>query len=104
MPLSEHVLCVTDEFKMTEQVEQRICIKFCIKLEHSSVEIIWVIQKAFRDDAMNAAQTKVWYKHFEDGRDSAESDPRSGRQQQAEHLRMLNVCGLQSTKSTLNDD
>ena len=46
MPLSEHVYCVTDEFKMTEQVEQRICIKFCIKLEHSSVEIIWMIQKA----------------------------------------------------------
>ena len=31
---------------MTEQVEQRICIKFCMKLEHSSVEAIWMIQKA----------------------------------------------------------
>ena len=30
---------------MTERVEQRICIKFCIKLEHSSVETIQVIQK-----------------------------------------------------------
>ena len=30
---------------MTERVEQRICIKFCINLEHSSVETIW-IQKA----------------------------------------------------------
>ena len=26
--------------------EQWICIKFCIKLEHSSVETIWMIQKA----------------------------------------------------------
>ena len=32
--------------KMTEQVEQEICIKFCIKLEHSSVEAIQMIQKA----------------------------------------------------------
>ena len=32
--------------KMTEQVEQQICINFCIKLEHSSMEIIWIIEKA----------------------------------------------------------
>ena len=46
MPLSEHVYCVTITFEMTEQVEQRICIKFCVKLEHSSMETIRVIQKA----------------------------------------------------------
>ena len=33
-------------FKMTEQVEQWICIKFCIKLKHSSTETIQMIQKA----------------------------------------------------------
>ena len=31
---------------MTERVEPRICIRFCIKLEHSSVEITQMIQKA----------------------------------------------------------
>ena len=31
---------------MTEQVEQWACIKSCLKLEHSSVETIWIIQKA----------------------------------------------------------
>ena len=46
MPLSEHVYRVAVIFKMTEQVEQQICITFCIKLEHSSVETIWMIQKA----------------------------------------------------------
>ena len=29
-----------------EQVEQQICIKFCVKLELSSMETIWMIQKA----------------------------------------------------------
>ncbi|KAF6132492.1 RAS like family 12 [Phyllostomus discolor] len=31
---------------MTERVEQGICITFCIKLEHSSTETIWMIQEA----------------------------------------------------------
>ena len=38
MLLSEHVYCVAAVFKMTEQGEQQMCIKFCIKLKHSSVE------------------------------------------------------------------
>ena len=42
MLLNEHVYCVAIIFKMTEQ----ICIKFCIKLEHSFAETIWVTQKA----------------------------------------------------------
>ena len=44
--MSEHVYCVAVTFKMAEQVEQGIYIKFCVKLEHSSAETIQVIQKA----------------------------------------------------------
>ena len=44
--MTEHVYRVVITFKMTERVEQQICIKFCIKLEHSSVETMSVIQKA----------------------------------------------------------
>ena len=38
-PLSEHVYCVAVTFKMTELLEQRICIKFCLKLEYSSTKL-----------------------------------------------------------------
>ena len=38
MLLSEHVHCAAVAFKMTEQVRKWICIRFCIKLEHYSVE------------------------------------------------------------------
>ena len=44
--LSEDVYCVAVTFKITEQVEQQICIRFCVKLEHSSAETIQMIQKA----------------------------------------------------------
>ena len=46
MLLSKTVHCLAIAFKMTEQVEKRICIKFCGKLEHSSTETVWIIQKA----------------------------------------------------------
>ena len=71
--------CVAITFKMTEQVEQQVCTKFCIKLERSSAETIQMTQKAFRDDAMNAAQIKVWHKCFKDSQEALESDPHSGR-------------------------
>ena len=56
MLLSEHVYCVTVTFIMTERAEQGICIKFCMKLEHSSTETIPTIQKA-------AAMGKWWLAH-----------------------------------------
>ena len=85
---------------MTQWAEQRVCIKFCVKLEHSSAESIWKIQKAFGDDAMSAVQIKVWHKHFKDGRESVESDPHILQGlQQAEWLRMLNIQRLQSIKT-----
>ena len=46
MPLSGHVYCVAVTFKMTEQVEQWICIKFCIKLQYCSTETVGMIQMA----------------------------------------------------------
>ena len=46
MPLCEHAYCVAVACKMTERVEQWICIRFCVKLEHSSVETIQVMYKA----------------------------------------------------------
>ena len=46
MPLSAYVYCVAITQKKTEPVEQQICIKFCIKLEHFSRETIQMMQKA----------------------------------------------------------
>ena len=46
MLLSEHVYCVAITFKMTEHVQQRICIKFYVQLEHSPKETIQMIKKA----------------------------------------------------------
>ena len=65
-------MCMAIAFKMTECVQQRICIRCGIKLDHSSVETTQMIQKAFEDDSMSAAHMKVWYKCFKDGQESVE--------------------------------
>ena len=83
---------------MTEPVEQERCIKFCVKLEHSSAETIWIIQKAFRDNTMSAAQIKEWYKHFKDARESIESNACSGRPAKSRMPENVEHYGLQSTK------
>ena len=55
-----------------------------------------MIQKAFVDDAMGAAQVKVWHKCFRDGQESVESDACSLEGlQQAEHLRTCMGCNQQ---------
>ena len=64
---------------MTDWVEQWICIKLCVKLEHSSTETIWMIQKDFGDNAMRTLQINVWQKRFKDDWESVESHPCSGR-------------------------
>ena len=102
MPLSEHVHCVAITFRMTEQVEQRICIKFCVKLEHSSAETMGMTQKAFGDTAVSAAQIQVGRKCCQDGREPVESDRDRVLEglQQAEHLRLWNAgVGLRSAKT-----
>ena len=61
MPLSERVSCLVITFKMTERVQQQICFKFCLKLEHSSVETVQMIQQA------TAMSTGDWQLHHDNG-------------------------------------
>ena len=42
MLLSEHVYCVAIAFKMMEKVEQQLCMKFCVELEHFSEDTILI--------------------------------------------------------------
>ena len=46
--------------------------------------------QAFGDDAMSAAQKKVWYKCCKDGQEAIKNYLSSGKPAKAEHLRMLN--------------
>jgi len=64
---------------MAEKVEQRICIKFCQKLGDTCAETYAKLQKVYEDECMSRARVYEWFKRFQDGRTSVESDESSGR-------------------------
>lgn len=59
--------------------EQRVCIKFCVKLDKSATETIQLLQQAYGDSSLKKSQVFNWHRRFREGRESVEDDSRSGR-------------------------
>ena len=59
--------------------EQRICVKFCVKIGKSVTETSEMMKIAFGEEATCSTQTYEWWKRFKEGRTSVDDDPRSGR-------------------------
>ena len=64
---------------MNEKNEQRVCIKFCVKLGKSATETFDMLRQAFHDHALGRTQVFGWHARFKSGRESVEDDERSGR-------------------------
>ena len=58
--------------------EQRICIKFCCKLNKTAAETHQMLKEAFGEQALSQAKTFEWFKRFKDGRESVEDRTHSG--------------------------
>jgi transposase len=59
--------------------EQRICVKFCVKIGKSVTETFEMLKIAFGEVDICRTQTYEWWKRFKEGRTSVDDDPRSGR-------------------------
>jgi len=66
---------------MVDVKEQRICIKFCFKLNKTAAETHRMLKEAFGEQALSQARTSEWFKHLKDGRvsESVEDHKHSGR-------------------------
>ena len=84
--------CVTSI--MTQKFEQRIFVKFCHKLGHSSSETYDMIQKAFGNEAMGYTQVKEWFCSSKEGQTSVQSDEFSGRSSIKWNQMMIEKCIL----------
>ena len=52
---------------------------FVLKSEKTATETYQLLQQAYGEDAMGDTQVFDWFRRFKEGRNSVESDPRSGR-------------------------
>ncbi|KAJ8947918.1 hypothetical protein NQ318_005145 [Aromia moschata] len=54
---------------MQHSLEQRMAIKYCVKLEKSAAETIPMLKKAFGVDFLSDRQILRWHKAFAEGRE-----------------------------------
>ncbi|UYV69539.1 hypothetical protein LAZ67_6003926 [Cordylochernes scorpioides] len=64
---------------VSDEREQRICIKFCFKLKKSATETYELIKEAFGDAALSRSRTFEWFSRFLKGRERVNDDQHTGR-------------------------
>jgi hypothetical protein len=64
---------------MDGKIEQRVCIKFCLKLGKSATETLEMLREAFGEHYLCRAVFFEWRSRFMADRVSVEDDKRSGR-------------------------
>ena len=75
---SERLKVIFSIFTMSEFVEQRSAIKFCLRDEISVAETFRMLQKAFSDLTMSQKNVYKWYKDFKEGRERVDDLERPG--------------------------
>ncbi|XP_026804291.1 protein GVQW3-like isoform X1 [Rhopalosiphum maidis] len=74
---------------MSENTEQRVCIKFCHKLGKTATETYQMLLLAYGDETMSRARVFEWFKRFKEGRTTVESDEREGRPSTSRNEEMI---------------
>ena len=62
-------------------VEQRVSVKFCVKLGKSSAETYDLLKKVYGDDCLSRTQVFEWFKKFKVGREGIGDDQNPGQKQ-----------------------
>jgi transposase len=65
--------------EINQQLEQRINIKFLVKLSKSRPEICQMLQQAYGEDALKRSTVFKWVQHYQKGQKDSMDNKRSGR-------------------------
>lgn len=91
---------------MSDFVEQRSCIKFCLRNEISAAETLRMLQKAFGDQVMSQKNVYKWYKPFKEGRENVEDKNRPRRPSTStdeQHVKEIKDLVLKNRRLTIRD-
>jgi len=64
---------------LSVNVEQRVNVKFCVKLGKSATETYDLLKKVYGDECLSRTQVFERFKRFKEGREVVEDDQRPGR-------------------------
>jgi hypothetical protein len=64
---------------MDGKIEQRVCIKFCMKLGKSATKTLAMLHEAFGEHSLSRTAVFEWHSRFRASQVSVEDDERSGR-------------------------
>lgn len=72
--------------------EQRVNIKFCVKLGITPSETYHMLKEAYGDSCMSKVSTVEWHRKFRKGREDVTDSPRTGRptRQSEENIKKVN--------------
>ena len=60
-------------------MDQRTCIKFCVKNEIKCARTFEMLTVAFGESTLSRTQVQLWYNRFKEGREDINDDARPGR-------------------------
>jgi len=64
---------------MSKKQEQRMCIKYCVKLGRNGAVKYEMLRTAFGEQCLSRARIFEWHKRFKEGRDFVDDNLRPGR-------------------------
>jgi len=96
----------SDIGSVAEIDEQKLCIKFCVRLCKTGSETFEILKQAFGDSCMSRSRTFEWFGRFKNGRTSTANDDRSGRTSTAtspSKLEQIRAAVNQVRRRTMHD-
>jgi len=78
--------------EIDQQLEQRINIKFLVKMGKNGLEIHQMLQQVYGEYALNERTVLEWVQRFREGREDPKDDARSGRPSTSSGNKTSIVC------------
>ena len=103
---SKRLKVIFSIFTMSEFVEQRSAIKFCLRNEIPVAETFRMLQEAFGDLTMSQKNVYKWYKDFKEGRECVDDLERSGRPSTStdeQHVNQIKKLVHKNRRLTIRD-
>ncbi|UYV78187.1 hypothetical protein LAZ67_16000409 [Cordylochernes scorpioides] len=67
------------DFYLLKKMEQRTCIKFCVKNEIKCADAFRMLTVAYGESTLDRSNVYRWYKMFSEGREDVNDEERAGR-------------------------